>query len=115
MTEAGKSGLLEKQLKRVLLYYKERMEAMDNALNKYMPEEVSWFDVKGGFFYWLRLPEHVKARDLLVSAIENSVAFVTGNSFFPETGDGDNYLRISFSKTRPDEIDKGIKILGGLI
>jgi 2-aminoadipate transaminase len=115
LTEAGRRGLLDEQLQRVLPYYKERMEAMDRALNKYMPEEVSWFDVKGGFFYWLKLPSNVTGRELFRKAIERRVAFVTGNSFFPVDSDGDNYIRLSFSKTPVDDIDKGIERLAGLI
>lgn len=115
LTEAGRIGLVEEQLKRVLPYYRKRLEAMEDALNKYMPESVSWFEVKGGFFYWLRLPEYIKASELLKVAIENKVAFVTGNSFFPETSDGDNYIRVAFSKTTTFQIDKGIQVLAELI
>lgn len=115
LTEAGKRGLLNKQLERVLPYYKERMEAMKRALNEYMPEEVSWFDVKGGFFYWLKLPTNVTGRVLFRKAIGEKLAFVTGNSFFPIDSDGDNYIRLSFSKTPVDDIDKGIERLARLI
>ena len=115
LTEAGKSGLIEKQAERVLPHYRKRLEAMGNALNKYMPDSVSWADAKGGFFYWLELPEEIKGRELFRRAIEKKVAFVTGNSFFPIDSDGDNYIRISFSKTSVEDIDKGIRILAGLI
>ncbi len=115
LTEAGKSGLIEKQADRVLPYYRKRLEAMGNALSNYMPDRVSWTDAKGGFFYWIELPEEIKGRELFRRAIEEKVAFVTGNSFFPVDSDGDNYIRISFSKTSVEDIHKGIKILADLI
>ncbi|MFP4660676.1 MAG: PLP-dependent aminotransferase family protein [Halanaerobiales bacterium] len=115
LAEAGKVGLMEKQLENVIPYYRKRLEAMGNALGKYMPGGTSWADTRGGFFYWLKLPEDVTGRELFKRAIKEKVAFVTGNSFFPVDSDGDNYIRLSFSKTPVDDIDEGIKRLAGLI
>ncbi|MEJ6952121.1 aminotransferase-like domain-containing protein [Natronospora cellulosivora (SeqCode)] len=115
LTEAGNEGLIEKQSLRIKPFYSERLKAMGKALAKYMPESVSYYDAEGGFFYWLNLPENIKAGKLFLKAIENKVAFVTGNAFFPRYSDGDNYIRMSFSKTMPADIDKGVKILADLI
>ncbi|MFW6306672.1 MAG: hypothetical protein ACOC1N_04765, partial [Bacillota bacterium] len=89
--------------------------AMGKALTEYMPQSVSWFEVRGGFFYWLKLPENITGRELFKLALEKKVAFVTGNSFFPVDSDGDHYIRMSFSKTPPEDIEKGVKILANII
>ncbi|MFW6282072.1 MAG: PLP-dependent aminotransferase family protein, partial [bacterium] len=115
LTEAGRSGLIEEQSERIKPFYRKRLKAMGEALAKYMPESVSYQDAEGGFFFWLKIPENIKAGQLFLRAIENKVAFVTGNSFFPHFSDGDNYIRMSFSKTMPDDIDRGVKILADLI
>ncbi|MFW6034705.1 MAG: PLP-dependent aminotransferase family protein [Halothermotrichaceae bacterium] len=111
---AGK-GLFEEQIERVKPFYRERLEHMQESLKKYFPESTSWIKSRGGFFFWVQLPEHIKSSDLLKTAIDNNVAFVTGNSFFADAKEGDNYMRLSFSDTKPEKIDEGIKKLAKLI
>ena len=113
--QAGISGLLDKQIKRIAPFYRERLEAMGQALDKYFPETADWFQPKGGFFFWVKLPSGMNSRKLLDQAIEKKVAFVTGSSFFVQAEEGYRYMRLSFSDSVPEDIDKGIKILSDLI
>lgn len=112
---AGNSGLVNEQLKRVKPFYKERLLKMEESLQKFFPENISWYQPEGGFFFWVKLPENIKSRDLFQIAIKNRLAFVTGNSFFPVYQDGNHYIRLSFSDTTPAEIEKGIALLAGII
>lgn len=112
---AGKNGLVEQQIKKVIPLYRERLKAMGQALEKYFPDNTSWFIPQGGFFYWVQLPENINSSILFKKAVKNRVAFVTGCSFFADPRDGDNYIRLSFSNTEPAEIEKGIKLLASTI
>ena len=85
------------------------------ALRKYFPENTTWHKPQGGFFFWVKLPQNINSHKLLYKAIENKVAFVTGSSFFDRPEDGNNYMRLSFCNTHPDDIDRGLRILGSLI
>lgn len=113
--QAGIRGLVEKQAKDIKPFYKERLEAMSQALEDFFPENTSWFNSQGGFFFWVHLPEEVNSRKLLNKAIRNKVAFVTGCSFFDDPEEGNHYMRLSFSDTVPSDIKQGIKRLGSLI
>ena len=115
IARAGKQGLIDQQIERIKPYYRLRLEAMGTALGKYFPNWTSWSQPAGGFFYWVKLPVRIKSRDLLLRAIENKVAFVSGNSFFARAEDGNSFIRLSFSNSSPAEIEEGIKLLGKII
>lgn len=95
--------------------YKTRRDAMLSALDRYMPDGVTWTRPEGGMFIWVTLPKGMDGAILLEQAIANyDLAFVPGRAFHAD-GSGENTLRLSFSCTKPDEIDSGISRLGALI
>ena len=65
-------------------------------------------------FIWVELPEHISARDLLAKSIEQKVAFVPGTHFFVDGGH-DNTLRLNFSGSDIEQINRGMDILNNLI
>lgn len=113
--QAGKEGLLKKQREKIAPVYRTRLETMSRALDRYFPDSASWFKPQGGFFFWIELPSGINSRELLNQAVEEKVAFVTGKAFFIDPEDGNQYIRLSFSDTKPEKIKQGIKILGNLI
>lgn len=112
---AGREGLIAEQAERVKPVYRDRLETMASALEEYFPPETGWYDSRGGFFFWVSLPDGVDSRKLLDLAIENRVAFVTGSSFFADPEEGKDYMRLSFSDVEPEAIEEGIRILGNVI
>ena len=60
------------------------------------------------------LPEGLDARRLLERALEEDVAFVPGESFFPGGGH-DNTLRLNFSAMPEERITEGIRRLGRVL
>lgn len=94
--------------------YRERRDAMLDAMERYFPEGVSWTKPTGGLFLWVILPETIDATELLKKAIEHKVAYVPGDAFHPH-GDGRNSLRLNFSFCNPEKINTGIKRLGDVI
>jgi 2-aminoadipate transaminase len=100
-------------LKRV---YKEKRDAMLEALDQYMPahREIHWTHPQGGFFIWMTLPEAIDSSALLKRAIASQVAFVIGSAFFVD-GSGRNTLRLSFAEQKPELIREGIRRLGHVL
>ena len=61
------------------------MGVMLEALQREMPEGVSWTKPEGGMFVWLTLPRHMDGAKLLEYALEyQKLAFVPGQAFFPD-------------------------------
>ena len=108
--EFMKKGYMEPYLNRIRKEYAGRKQLMQEALKKYMPEEVRWNEPEGGFYFWLRLPEHVDATEILKESIDKGAVFVTGKTFDPE-GKRNNYIRLAFSNMDKNDIDKGISII----
>lgn len=105
-----RSGVFEKHVETVKQAYKEKKDAMVSALEKHMPEGVTWTRPEGGLFLWVRLPAGMSADDMFQEAIKENVAYVIGSAFHCD-GSGRNTMRLNFSYATPDEIEEGIKRL----
>jgi 2-aminoadipate transaminase len=87
---------------------------MISSMKKYFPKEVKYKDPNGGMFVWVTLPEYIDAYELFKESIEEEVAFVPGQTFYQDNK-GKNTMRLNFSNSTKEEIQKGIQILGKLI
>ncbi len=98
---------------RIRTTYRERRDAMLDAMERYFPGNVTWNKPAGGMFLWVTLPEGTDAGALLPRCIEHQVAFVPGKEFFPD-GSGANTLRLNFSNADSDKIEEGIRRMAGV-
>jgi 2-aminoadipate transaminase len=105
---------LEAHIARIRDTYRGRRDAMLAALEEHFPEDVRFTRPAGGLFLWVELPEGMNARWLLERALEENVAFVPGESFFPGGGH-ENTLRLNFSAMQEERISEGIKRLGRVL
>jgi hypothetical protein len=105
----------DRQVQGACAHYRRRRDAMLAALERHMPDGVTWTRPAGGLFVWVTLPEGHDAAALLERSLaEAGVAFVPGAAFFFD-GRGRNTLRLSFSLPGEEDIELGIRRLGGLI
>jgi 2-aminoadipate transaminase len=109
-----KRGLLPKQVENICITYGRKLEAMLEALRRYMPKGVEWSTPEGGLFLWVKLPRKMSANDLFPKAIENKVAYVVGSAFHCN-GKGQNTMRLNFSFPSEQQIDEGIQRLAKVI
>lgn len=111
ITEYIKRGLIDKNLTKMIPYYKEKRDLMVKAIEKYMPKEFKYTIPQGGLFIWGEFDANVDTTALFSEVAERKVAYVPGKPFFAD-GKTVNCLRLNFSMAKVDEIEKGIKILG---
>jgi DNA-binding transcriptional MocR family regulator len=107
-------GHYEKHLRKSVVTYKARRQAMLTALKQHMPEGVSWIEPPGGLSVWVRLPKQILSVPLLLVCREAGLSFAPASLFMPGKRDGPA-LRLSFSRTNDLEIDSGVKILGSVL
>ncbi len=105
-----RSGYFEQHIELVKRIYKAKKDTMISALEKYMPEGVSWTRPEGGLFLWVKLPESMSADDMFEEALRENVAYVIGSAFHCD-GSGKNTMRLNFSYATPADINEGIKRL----
>jgi 2-aminoadipate transaminase len=108
--EACRDGLLERHVPFIRKTYHERRDAMLAALEREMPEGVTWTRPAGGMFLWITLPESIDAAELLKESVEQKVAFVPGGAFYANGG-GSNTMRLNFSYSSAELINEGVSRL----
>jgi len=112
--EFAKRGLLAKHIKRVKKAYSERRDAMLYSLQKHFPDESSWSRPDGGMSVWVRLPDSLNSKQLLIQAVESGVTFITGDHFYSSSPQ-QNLMRLSFTMATPQSIEEAVKRLGTLL
>jgi len=108
-------GYMEPHIKWICEFYKPYLEKMLNCLSEEMPKTVSWTKPSGGIFLWVWLPEEVNADSLFYQAKDHLVTFIPGSKFYPEGQEKYNCLRLNFTYSTLEQIETGIKRLGGLL
>jgi 2-aminoadipate transaminase len=106
----------EKDLNRLRQGYRVRRDAMQAALEKYFGEIADWQQPQGGLFFWLKLRgERHATRAKLDQALAQGVAFMPGEAFFSDPLLGRQYLRLNYSRSTPEEMDRGLAILSACL
>lgn len=115
VAEYCQSGAWEAHILRMQSLYKQRRDWALSALERHMPTNVTWTHPMGGFFIWLRLPEHIFAQKIKQLALQQGVLLAAGDGFFVHPADGEHHLRLAYSRATHDEIDAGVRILAEVI
>lgn len=110
--QVARGGFLDSHVQYLRGKYHERRDAMLAALEAEFPPGVTWTHPKGGLFLWVTLPEDLDSHALLQAAVEDKVAFVPGDPFYPNPEDGRRHLRLNFSNASVEQIQEGIHRLG---
>jgi 2-aminoadipate transaminase len=115
IAEVMKDGFLDRHVPTIRALYKTQRDAMLEALAREFPQgtpetSLTWNSPAGGMFLWARLPQGMKAVDLLPFAVDHGVAFVPGAPFYAGEGD-DRSMRLSFVTPSVEEIHRGVTAL----
>jgi DNA-binding transcriptional MocR family regulator len=94
--------------------YRERRDAMLEALGAVMPDGCRWTRPAGGFYVWLQLPPGLNSKAMLPRAINSRVAYVPGTGFYAD-GSGAEHLRLSYCFPEPGRIREGIRRLADVV
>jgi len=103
------SGKLMENIRKLIGVYRSRATAMDKTLRQYLPEAL--FAVpKGGYFFWVRLPDSFDSTFLQKKAESFKVNFRAGVRFSSENGMRE-FIRLSHIYYEPDKLEEGIRRL----
>lgn len=105
---------VEVHLTKLRQVYNSQKNKMIESIEKYFPEGVKFTRPEGGMFLWVTMPQHISARDLLALVLPQKLAFVPGDTMFVD-GTGLNTMRLNYTNSPEDKIEKGIKIMGDAI
>lgn len=79
-------------------------------LKQHAPSAVQWMVPKGGFNFWISLPEEINTIDLLFHTKQQGVDFFPGSACYPIDVQT-HHFRLSFSNSSLEQIQQGIPIL----
>ena len=96
-------------------FYRKKRDLFELALERHFGGLASWETPAGGLFFWLTLNRRIDTRKLLPIAIEQGVAFMPGEAFYPDSPAATGTLRLNFSHAADDEIDRGLAQLAALV
>jgi 2-aminoadipate transaminase len=114
MAEFMRRGCFVKHLAKMRKLYRSRLEAMEEALEKHMPEGTSWTHPDGGMSLWVTLPAGFDAGELLIHARERGILFLPGRYFYSQQP-RPNTLRLGFAAVDEKRIAQGIEKLGAVL
>ncbi len=105
---------LDEHLVKIRDLYRAQAKAMTDAMEEFFPEDVKFTKPEGGMFLWVTLPDGIRTMDLFPKVLEQNVAFVPGDPFYPEPGTYST-MRLNFTNADEQTIRDGIQKLGEVI
>jgi 2-aminoadipate transaminase len=107
------------QIKAYREAYRERCEAMLDALAHHMPPGCRWTHPAGGFYVWLTVPEGLDTKMMLPRAVTQRVAYVPGTAFYSNHAESTSIaarmMRLSFCYPTPERITEGVRRLAAVL
>jgi 2-aminoadipate transaminase len=109
-----RSGALQAHVGTLRDGYRMRRDAMDAALQREMPDGVTWTRPEGGFFTWLSLVPWIDTEKVAAAAVEEQVQVMPGTACHTD-GQGSHNIRLAFSLQPSERIAEGVARLGRAI
>ena len=100
------SGDLDEHIHKLINTYHPRLMKMDSLLKEHLPE-VTYAVPRGGYFFWLQLPEQLDAMEFRKQAKSLNVDVRPGSLFSCNNGLR-NYIRLCFAYYNETQIEQGI-------
>jgi DNA-binding transcriptional MocR family regulator len=108
------SGEYETQVDKLRAAYRERRDALLDALQAHLPAGCVVRRPGGGFFVWIELPDGTNTARLLLTAEAHGMSFLPGSRFFLDGG-GEDALRLCFTLYAPEALAAAASRLGNAL
>ncbi|XP_077280838.1 kynurenine/alpha-aminoadipate aminotransferase, mitochondrial isoform X1 [Temnothorax americanus] len=106
----------EQHFKDIQKFYRERRDMMLIIVEKYLKGLAEWCVPQGGMFLWVKVTVVDNTLDLVLNkCMPQGVFVLSGNYFNYDTSKHDCHLRLSYSYSSLEEMDKGLSIVAKII
>ena len=105
--------LLPDHIRTICRGYGEKMRQMLKCLGQF-PDDIRFTRPQGGLFIWAEMPLGTDTVKMLQKAVEHKVAYVPG-TYFCADGGHMNTLRLNFSNSTSEQIERGMGILKEIV
>ena len=83
---------------------------MNDALVQYFGSEIEFRKPDGGYYYWIKFKDGINTEELLPISRKHGVSYRPCNAF-SESGNFDQYLRLTYTLYHNDELVEGVERL----
>lgn len=104
-------GRYQKHLRRCCKVYRQRRDAMCDALERECSDQLSFSRPAGGLFVWAELAKKRPAGELARQALSLGISITPGESFTVDPSPGERYLRLNFACNDIPAIQEGVSRL----
>jgi DNA-binding transcriptional MocR family regulator len=109
-----RKSLWPEHARRMRKIFREKWQAMNGAIEEYIPPGINYKSPGGGLFFWLELPQGYYSMNLYNEALKYGLLLMPGDFFYPDRRPS-NGFRLSFAEIAPENIRDGIKLLAETI
>jgi 2-aminoadipate transaminase len=104
-----RSGAVARHTRALALELKAHRDTMIGSVHEHLPE-LKFTAPRGGYYLWVELPADVDCDTFASEAEHSGVTIFSGSSYFAGKK-LTNYIRLCYSNSKPEQIDRGIRIL----
>jgi DNA-binding transcriptional MocR family regulator len=108
------TGAYDAHVASTIPFYRERRDALMDALERHLPGEYHADPPEGGHHVWVTLTRPLDERALYAEAARHGLAFTPGGAVTAERR-SQTSLRLSFSLLEPEQLDEGVRRLARAI
>ena len=108
--EMIRNGAIAENLCNLRTTLSERADLMNDALVQYFGSEIEFRKPDGGYYYWIKFKDGINTEVLLPISRKHGVSYRPGNAF-SESGNFDQYLRLTYTLYHNDELVEGVERL----
>lgn len=115
VTRFLRNGHFTEHRDRVRDLYRQRKDAMVDAVERHFGDAATCTDPEGGFFLWLTFADAtIDTQELFGQALADGVVYIPGPAFSP-SGNFTDSLRLCFATSTPERIDEGVRRLAATV
>jgi 2-aminoadipate transaminase len=108
------TGAYDAHVASTIPFYRDRRDALMEALERHLPGEYRADPPEGGHHVWVTLTRPLDERALYAEAARHGLAFTPGGAVTAERR-SQTSLRLSFSLLEPEQLDDGVRRLARAI
>ncbi|XP_054011217.1 kynurenine/alpha-aminoadipate aminotransferase, mitochondrial-like [Hylaeus anthracinus] len=107
---------LQQHFDTIRRFYRERRDIMLAIIQKHLAGLVEYVIPKGGMFVWMKVIGLDDVMDLAANKCSSrDVLFLPGHAHNYDLSQPDQYIRLSYTNTSAEEMEKGISILAKML
>ncbi len=105
----------DRHLAKLRVEFQKSQQRMITAIHRYFPPYVEIVMIpKGGYFLWLKLPDHIPALRLYDEALMHHISIAPG-PIFSASQQYRHYIRLNYGMKWSEELEQAMQTLGELI